>query len=591
MTSPVHMVEVSLLASCTLLFFIFLFKWLFPKKNISLFVLLICISVLPMVSVFRDGVYQSGDFNLHIFRAMDFYTALQDGTPLPSWATHLNNNFGYPLFVFLNPLPYYIISLFHFIGFSFVASMKLFLATTYIFSGVFMFLFTKKLWNNEKGAFAASIFYLFAPYHFVDQHFRVALGEITAFTFLPLFFISLLALIRNKKPINILYVVLTFTLLFLSHQAILIFSLIVALPFAIFYTFKEKGKLKIVLQLLLSGILALLMTSYVWLPQLTHTAYTHAYILHRLTVDFPFYKQLLYSPWRYGFLFQGPQGELSYAMGYTHLLMIGLALVFVVRNKLQKIYRNELILYVILFLLLLFLTLPLSSFVWKTFPILNTVQFSYRILLPITFVTSLLAGLILKNTKNNILVTIIVFVTVTSSILNWGQRTMISTMNDATLRLLLPQATIAGEGLVQASSKWWPSETQLWMSEKPKQPLEIISGKGIVKNTFRNSVRHEHILNATTPVLLKENTSYFPNWQVYVDGKPSVITYNDSRYPAVMLFSVEKGLHSIRVQYTDIPLHSFAKKIFVIMLSISLLIVLASLGLAVKNRLFRFTKK
>lgn len=585
------MVEVSLLASFLLIFFILVFKSLLPRKKINPLALLILISTVPVVSIFRDGVYQSGDFNLHIFRAMDFYTALQDGAILPSWAGRLNNNFGYPLFVFLNPLPYYIISLFHFFGFNFVVSMKIFLSLTYILSGVFMYVFVNKLSSNKMAAFIAGVFYLFAPYHFVDQHFRVALGEISAFTFLPLFFLGLITLIRNKKPINSIYVVLTFTLLFFSHQAILIFSLIAALPFTIFYTLKENEKLKIVLLLLLSSVSALLMTSYVWLPQLTHTAYTHAYLFHRSVVDFPYIHQLLYSPWRYGILFQGPQGELSFALGYTHMMAVMLAIFYLLTKRIRSFTHKEILLFVGIFFLLLFLMLPLSAFVWKAIPILNTVQFSYRILLPITFTMSVLAGLTLVRVKNSFVITIVILFTIFSSILNWGQRTMISTMNDATLRLLLPQATIAGEGLVQASSKWWPSETQLWMSEKPKQPLEIISGKGIVKNTFRNSVRHEYILNATTPVLLKENTSYFPNWQVYVDGKPSVITYNDSRYPAVMLFSVEKGLHSIRVQYTDIPLHSFAKKIFVIMLSISLLIVLASLGLAVKNRLFRFTKK
>lgn len=590
MTTPAHMVEVSLLASSTLLFFIFLFKGLFPKKNISLFVLLICISVLPIISVFRDGVYQSGDFNLHIFRAMDFYASLQDGILLPSWAPHLNNNFGYPLFVFLNPLPYYIISLFHYLGFSFVGSMKLFLAITYIFSGIFMFIFTKKLWKNEKGAFAASIFYLFAPYHFVDQHFRVALGEITAFTFLPLFFLSLITLVRNRKPINLLYVALSFTLLFFSHQAILIFSLVVAAPFTLFYAYEKKNILKTVLLLLLSAILSLLMTSYVWLPQLTHTAFTHAYIFHRLVVDFPFFEQLLYSPWRYGVLFQGPQGELSYALGYTHLLVVALAAFLIIKNTTQKTYKRELILYIGLFFLLLFLMLPLSSFVWKTFPILNTVQFSYRILLPITFVISLLAGLVLKK-ANNSLATIVVFVTIALSILNWGQRTMISTIDDKTLRLLLPQATISGEGLVQASSKWWPSETQLWMPEKPKYPIEILSGKAVVKDTFRNSIRHEYILNATTPVLLKENTSYFPNWQVYIDNKPSVITYNDKEHPAVMLFSVEKGLHSIRVEYSDIPLHNFTKNVFLILFPTFILLVLLDWAVKLKRHLFRFTKK
>ena len=58
---------------------------------------------------------------------------------MPSWAGNLNATYGYPLFIFNYTLPYYFISLFHFLGLSFINSLKVFLFSNMILSGIFMY--------------------------------------------------------------------------------------------------------------------------------------------------------------------------------------------------------------------------------------------------------------------------------------------------------------------------------------------------------------------------------------------------------------------------------------------------------------------
>ena len=199
MQEPYKMVFVNIISSLLLIIGIFTYKHFNPKKHINLFLILILVSILPVISIFRPGTYESGDFNIHIYRSIEFYRSLSEGIIKPSWAGEVNATYGLPLFIFNYSLPYYPISLFHFLGFSFIMSLKLFLAGTYMFSGAFMFIFTKKLFKNELAAFTSSVFYLFAPYHLIALHFKVVIGELFAFTLIPLFFFFIIKIVESKQ--------------------------------------------------------------------------------------------------------------------------------------------------------------------------------------------------------------------------------------------------------------------------------------------------------------------------------------------------------------------------------------------------------
>src|SRR3990167_11280779 len=114
------MVVVNIISSLLLFGGVLIYRYIYPKKKINLFFLLILISILPIISIFRIGTYESGDFNIHIYRIMSFYDSLKEGILIPSWAAELNATYGNPLFIFNYSLPYYLISLFHFLGISFI---------------------------------------------------------------------------------------------------------------------------------------------------------------------------------------------------------------------------------------------------------------------------------------------------------------------------------------------------------------------------------------------------------------------------------------------------------------------------------------
>ena len=89
-------------------------------NKITFLILLLIISCIPLVTLFHTGLPITNDGKDHVARIANFYSNLQQGNLIPRWAGNLNWGYGHPILEFLYPLPSYIASLFHFLGFSFI---------------------------------------------------------------------------------------------------------------------------------------------------------------------------------------------------------------------------------------------------------------------------------------------------------------------------------------------------------------------------------------------------------------------------------------------------------------------------------------
>src|SRR3989344_9391657 len=92
-------------------------KGLLKNKYILLVLLF---SFLSVYSLSQPGLPPTHDGEYHVMRFQQFYKVLSTGTIYPRWAPDFNNGFGIPLFNYVYPLPNYVASFFHFLGFSFI---------------------------------------------------------------------------------------------------------------------------------------------------------------------------------------------------------------------------------------------------------------------------------------------------------------------------------------------------------------------------------------------------------------------------------------------------------------------------------------
>lgn len=555
-SDPYRTVILSILGSILLLSFLLINKYFYPKKEISFFKLLILISLLPLLSLLRPGVYESGDFSIHIYRSMEFYQSLQEGHLMPSWAGNLNATYGYPLFKFNYVFPYYIISFFHFIGFSFVTSMKLFFAFCFIFSGISMYYLGKTLFKNDLSAFTSSIFYLFAPYHLISVHFKNTIGEIFVFVTIPLIFVFIEKFKQDKKLSYLLLSGLFLGITALGHM----FIAMALIPVIFTYT------LICLRKIIYSGIystciilIAGLISLYQWGAILiySNSLYTSLYPIDINNLYYPTLRDLLYSPWKLGFLFQGSYGEISNLLGYVQIFILVSIVYFLLKGRVSKKLQTNLIFLLFIVSITIFMVNRASIDIWSLFPFINAAG-PHRLLILTTFSISLIAGyyVLIKN-KNKKLIYILIFLCIGTTILNWGNRRVISSFNDKTLRDFIPYSTYRTERHFYANTKW-VNPDYLWFSNPPKTKIEILEGNAKIIGIKRNSTEHTYIIDAKSPLTVRENTLYFPDWSLKSNGK-NISIYPDKN--GVISAKLPAGLQIVKLKYDDLLIFKIYKLI------------------------------
>ncbi|PIZ58125.1 hypothetical protein COY20_04180, partial [Candidatus Shapirobacteria bacterium CG_4_10_14_0_2_um_filter_40_12] len=92
------------------------------KKKEFIFLLLMVIPA--TIALFKPGFYGASD-EMHIAWLQQMDQAIVEGQIPPRYVSDLSFGFGYPLFNFISPLPYYVGEIFHFLGLSFVYSIKM----------------------------------------------------------------------------------------------------------------------------------------------------------------------------------------------------------------------------------------------------------------------------------------------------------------------------------------------------------------------------------------------------------------------------------------------------------------------------------
>jgi len=572
MVDPYRMVLINSIAVVLLIVGIGIYKYIYPKKSIPPLLLLILISLLPLISLLRKGTYESGLLSENAGVAFSFFQTLQEGIINPMWSERACSGFGCPLFIFQYKLPFFISSFFHFLGFSILSSLKLLIAVSYVASGITMYYWAKSE-TNKTGGFVASLFYLFAPYHLATMHFRVSIGEIVSFAFPPLILLCIKRIIEKGNVYWLVTGSVAMTLLILSHQA----TTILFMPFFIAYYFitylrKKKRIFQNLLKSFLSLFAGILLAAFYWLPLLLEGNYIQ--IAKVTDVIFQPFWYYLYSPfhYRFGLLFQGQYGELYTNVGYIFFLTLAISIVLFVKKKYTKsenlLYLTLLCFFLIYFLLMQSITRPL----WQAVPFLLNLQFSWRFLIQISLIVSLIAGLVVKNLNSKKFTVIISLLVVLITILNWGNRKTLPHITDAAFE----KSSLYLESPCKAelTTPIWVNTCAPWIGTSPKKPLESLSGTVDYRQISRSSVNHSYLVNLASNAVIKENTYYFPGWKVFVNGKEIPIDFKNSLYPGIITFNLAKGLYKVDVVYTKTIERKIGELLSILTVTFLLLIVL-----------------
>ncbi len=548
------MIFINLIASLVLLLSLFSYRFIYPKKNINLLLLLVLISLIPLISVLRKGTYESGDLTIHTQFLMSFYESLRDGNFIPRWSSQIIYGYGYPLFIFAYPLPYYLGSFFHFLGFNFVDSLKIVLASSFILSGITMYLFIKEELKNKLSAFVAALTYIFAPYHLIDLHFRAAIGEVIAFSILPLCFFTIKKISNHLSLKWFSLSATSFALLILSHQAISL----TLLPFIVIYciylwAIKNRKKFKDIFYPIFSIVFGILLSSFYWLPVILESKYIN--LLTNGTISFIKLNEIVYSPWKAGLLFQGPHGELSFMLGYAQWIIIVFSVILLLKNKINPDKRTLYLISLISFSILLAMTQSFSKPIWMSIPLLRGFQYSFRMLLLTSFFVSIIAGITVKNISNRLFLIALCFLIIFSTVLNWGNRKTLPQLDEVAIQLNFPNSiTKLGEG-----TTIWVDSNKFSSNQRTVPHIITLQGKAEIIEKQRSSVRHEYLIKVfSRNTQFKENTLYFPGWNVKVDNQYYPINFTSKLSPGIINFTLNEGVYKVEIIFVNTQVRFFS---------------------------------
>ncbi len=531
-------------------------------KRYLLLIGLIVLSVVPLLDLFKSGLPITNDGQDHVARIANFYQNLSEGTIIPRWAGMLNWGYGHPILMFLYPLPSYSASLFHFLGFTLVDSVKIIFGLAFIVSGLTMYVWVKSFLNQKAGIIAA-ILYMFAPYRFIDMYVRGAIGEHMAFIFPPLILYFLLKSSRKSSYWNVVGGVLSLCGLILSHNAISLMFLPIAGLYMFYLYFQTEIKKEFLISIASIVFLSFSLAAFFWIPAFFEGKYT---LRDKVTAGQYANRFIPLSNF-----FQDPptyDGNIPFSMqvGAIQWIIVFLSVPFT-----YDLYKRKKRIWVIsaasliIFITSLLLITGVSRGIWDKISILQDFQFPWRFLSITVFITALLGGILLYQLPKKIMTFTIFIITaylIISTSMIWHVQQFLH-KPESFFTNVYGSTTDTGE-----SAPIWSVR---FMEHRPKANIEIIQGIGEIKEIKRTSTQHAYILTTNNEVRVAENTLFFPGWEVFVNDKIVPLQFQDPQYRGIMTFFVPKGRNNISVLFRETKLRVIADYI-------SFLSIIALLG-------------
>lgn len=504
----------------------------------------VILSIIPILTIFTTPLLpHTHDGLVHLARIAAYFKALQDLQIPVRWAGDLNYGYGMPLFNFMYPLPYLISSIFVFLGFGLVSTFKIILLLSFVLSGIFMYMFSKEFFEDDKKAFLVTVFYQFAPFRFVDILIRGGIGEIYTYAFLPLVLFGVVLLPRKQSIRNFVLTAAAAGLLIMSHNSIsLVFFAIVLLFAAVF-----SKRIKDFVIVMVSLGFGLGLSAFYFIP---------AIIDHRYTYGDLFMKNLYLEHFGPILNFFIPNflnskslqvGGVSVQIGLFHVAALFVALVLLLTKK--KNVKKRLFLFSLFSSAVFFFFMtPLSKPFWENISLLRQFQFPWRFLAALSFCTSIAAVSFLHIPwfKKKFGYVLLIALVVSSTAFYWRP--------------------ILGYDKVDENYYWsfplnttYYGETDVIWSEGPakkypKNRIELVSGKAKISGFVKKSNKQTFNVNAETDVSFVSHTQYFPGWKVFVDGKPVPFQFQDPNHRGLIEFDVSKGSHNVKVAFGETKL-------------------------------------
>lgn len=521
-------------------------------------ILITLLTIPAFFNLVRPGFFSMQD-DLQAFRVYEMDRCFDDFQIPCRWVPDAGYQYGYPLFNYYPPLPYYLGAVLHRIGISYIDSIKILFIAGYIFSALTMYLLVKSLLKSSWIGTVAGVVYTYIPYKAVEVYVRGALSEFWAQIFFPFILWSLYKLIRTGKTVYVILMGLSIAFLATTHTLMTMIFAPIAILWGIYWL--VRGKWNNIFKVVGGGILGFGLSAFFVLPVIFERKFAHVESLLSGYFDYrqhfvSLYRLFLSMEWGYGS--SGfPDEKLNLSLGIVQwvvgLTTLALALLHYKKNKKQfsliAFYLSLITLFSI------FMMHMKSSFIWAKLPFLWYLQFPWRFLAVSIFLLCLLASFFIYFSGKYKYASGIILIAV-SLILN--------------LSFFVPKDWLNITDSEKFSGILWEKQLTIsifdylpiyatlppW-SKAPEFP-EVLEGNAVFAEYKKGSNFQTGKVVSEGEAVLRLPLFDFPGMEVKIDGE-TVKHKNDDcaneRYcRGLITFSIQQGQHKIEARLKDTPI-------------------------------------
>lgn len=526
-------------------------------KRLAISIVGFLVLIFTLRTLLNTTFFPIHDFT-HVARLVELDRALGDGHFPVRWVRDLGYGYGMPLFSFYGPMPFYLAEVFHLVGFTALVSIKMMLFVMAVIAFGGMYLLASTYFGVLGGLISATAF-LVVPYRALDLFVRGAFNELFALSLVPLILYFIVRLRVTKTWFDVGKLSFTLIAFFTSHNLMTLMFFPLLYGFGVLQLFAQGiKKLRYLVMLHTALLLSVAASSFYLFPSFFEKGWTQVdkliggygmYVFHFLYI-----RQLFQERWGYGGSIGGPDDGMSFHLGWVHLLLAGVGVVFwLLRSK--TMYQRLVALFIsISTAAALFMTIFKSQFIWDHIPFLVYFQFPWRFLSVSAVFLPFLAGasvFAIAKSKFRLFMGVAILALLIGSNLQFFQP--VKLLDD-------PNAMYYEDPLkIQESmSDILPDYIPIWMKtwQKPFQkqfefvdaqstPIEIIvdrTQEKLLKFTLQN------------PSELLIRIAWFPNWTVYDNGvRIDHIVHDTTGFFTVQL---SPGEHLVSVKFEDTTLRT-----------------------------------
>lgn len=455
-------------------------------------------AALLMAPAFFLGTWNADSFEHNVAWTKGVAAEMAQGWFYPRWLTTGFEGLGSPSFYFYPPLPFLVtgaVKLFAGHLLTTNAILQLYAAVVLAGSGLAMWIWLRRETSSPAALFG-SLAYLAMPYHLADHYLRGALGEFTAYLFLPLLFAAIRRASRGEAG-GLTACSLIYAALILSHVPSALLISIFAVPvYATWLLGFSRARLSAYASLLGAFALGASLSALYLVPALllqehisTHLLWSGHYQASRWLVwnvlDYPDFRlQLLLA---------------------IYLMLTGALLATWTNMRRQKACPPDIRFFAFWMLGLMALLLGVFPPLWDL-PLLSSVQFPWRMLVIVDALWAYAAARALSTTASGR--------GVAPLWISLGCATFVSS-------LLFVNMSLAGNGIYQRGAfkaheplEYLPAGITTHADMPPHRGKVIPPSAGAVAVAWENGKLRVHVRTGA-PATVVLPIYYFPAWNVY----------------------------------------------------------------------------